>query len=229
MPRGRKPADPDSSRRDDVLRAAVDLFSSNPYEDISVDDLCKRAGVSHGLLSYYFGGKRGLFAAAVRQAWEEMVAWEKPRPEETTPAERVHGYVRRHFEYVVRYPERFEALMRTGHADKEVNALAMAAREHALVEIKASLGCPEHPSPRLRAAIWGWVGYMDHLALDWLQNRDLDINYITDLCVQALVFSVREANDVRFDDSELERLNLVIGPASDVPSAGSPESTTLAG
>ncbi len=52
------------SRRDLIVRAAVELFAANAYEDVSVDAVCERAGVAHGLLSYHFKGKRGLLTAA---------------------------------------------------------------------------------------------------------------------------------------------------------------------
>jgi len=46
-------------RREQLVVAALRLFSERPYEDVSIDDIANEANVAHGLLSYYFGGKRG--------------------------------------------------------------------------------------------------------------------------------------------------------------------------
>jgi AcrR family transcriptional regulator len=140
----------------------VELFSEKPYEDVSVDEVCAKAGVAHGLLSYYFGGKRGLFAAAAQKAWQELADWERPRDDERTAVARVHGFVRRHFDYADRHPQRFMTLMRTGHADKEVLDITTNARSEALEEIRASLGCPSAP-PRPAARC--------HLGLDGVHGQ----------------------------------------------------------
>jgi AcrR family transcriptional regulator len=193
-----------------IVDTAVKLFSEKPYEDISVDEVCAKAGVAHGLLSYYFGGKRGLFAAAVQKAWQELADAERARDDERTAVARVHGYVHRHFEYVSRHPQRFMTLMRTGHADREVLDIATNARSAALEEIRASLGCPSDPPARLRAAIWGWTGYMDNLTVEWLTHDDLDLDFVTDLRIQALVGSVRAANGRRYDvNAEFQALRQV--------------------
>lgn len=215
-PRGSR----DSIRRQQILDAALVLFSSKPYEDVSVDDVCAEAGVAHGLISYYFGGKRGLFAAAVKQAWIELVQAERPRNDEMSASERIHGFVRRHFEYVRKHPLRFATLMRTGHADRKVYEIVVGARAEALEGLQLSLGCPVDPPPALRAVLRGWMGYLDNMTLDWAMHRDLDIELVTELCVQALVAAVRSSAGQRFDAVvELDALGQVV--ASEPHSDGS--------
>jgi len=52
-------------RRDQLLAIALELFLTNDYDDVSVDDVAKVAGVSHGLVFQYFGSKKGLYVAAL--------------------------------------------------------------------------------------------------------------------------------------------------------------------
>ncbi|WP_342660261.1 Fatty acid metabolism regulator protein [Rhodococcus ruber] len=204
--RGRR----DSARRQQILDTALELFATRAYEDVSVDDVCDRAGVAHGLISYYFGGKRGLFAEAVRQAWNELLEYERPREDEQDASERIHGFVRRHFEYVAEHPHRFTTLMRTGHADREVYDIVIGARGEALAELQLSLGCPVNPPAQLRAALRGWMGYLDNMTLDWAFHRDLDLDVVTDMCVQALIGAVRATAGHRYDpDVELATLSRV--------------------
>lgn len=191
----------------------MELFSTRPYEDVSVDEVCAHAGVAHGLVSYHFGSKRRMFAAAVQQAWRELLDFEKPRSDEQTASAMMRGSVRRHFEYVQRHPQRFASLMCTGHADPDILETMVAARTEALAEIQAGLGCPMNPPPALRIALHGWAGLLEGMTLDYIHHHDLDIDEVVDLCVQALISAVRSADGHRYDvDVELATLDHVSGP-----------------
>lgn len=204
------------TRREALLAAALDLFAAHPYEDVSVDDVSAAAGVAHGLLSYHFGGKRGLFAATVRHAWHDLVAYEKPLATEVSAPERVRGFLWRHFEYARKHPARFRMLMRAGHADKHVMETLRAARFEGLTEVSAALGCPDRPSGLLRTAINGWVGYVDGVTVDWLEDESLQLHEVTNLCTQVLVAAVRSASELPLDgEQEAEFLGRVTGPPAD--------------
>ncbi|MDX6356287.1 MAG: Bacterial regulatory protein tetR family, partial [Streptomyces sp.] len=44
---------PNGARRQLIVDAAVELFSTRPYEDVYIDEICDLAGVvSHGLVNY---------------------------------------------------------------------------------------------------------------------------------------------------------------------------------
>lgn len=199
-----------SDRRSRLIAAALDLFAERPYEDVSVDEICARAEVAHGLLSYHFGGKRGLFASAVSEAWAELVSYELPLPYEHGAAERVRGYLTRHFHYARQHPERFRIMMRTGHADEQIMEILRAARRNAVKEIASALGCPEGAPQRLRTAITGWTGFVDTVTLDYIDNDSLHEEDLTDLCTQVLVAAVRSATGVPLEpEVELEALSHV--------------------
>ncbi|HKS47490.1 MAG TPA: TetR/AcrR family transcriptional regulator [Amycolatopsis sp.] len=209
------PARSKPNRRAALLHAALDLFATRPYDDVSVDEICARANVAHGLLSYHFGGKRQLFAAAVRLAWDELISYEKPLETEVTVVEKFRGYLSRHFDYFRRHPERFRLMTRSGHADDDVSEVLRSARQDAIKEIEASLGCPEGAPPRLRMAISGWAGFVDTVTLEYIEKSPVDIAEITDMCAQVLVASVRSASDIRVDAAvELEVMSRVVGQAN---------------
>lgn len=54
-------------RHAQILSAARRLFCSRPYSEVSMSDLAEAAGVTRGLLHHYFGSKRDLYLAVVRQ------------------------------------------------------------------------------------------------------------------------------------------------------------------
>ncbi len=58
---------------DDTLAKAVELFWQKGYEETSVRDLVKFTGVAHAGLYSAFGGKQGLFTAALRKYVDENI------------------------------------------------------------------------------------------------------------------------------------------------------------
>lgn len=51
---------PDNNRKK-LLRAAAELFAEKGFDAVSTRDLCTRANVNVAAISYYFGGKEGLY------------------------------------------------------------------------------------------------------------------------------------------------------------------------
>jgi AcrR family transcriptional regulator len=60
----RRPHDADASRRD-LLDAAAALFDERGYDGATVRDIGELAGVDPALIARYFGGKEGLYLAAL--------------------------------------------------------------------------------------------------------------------------------------------------------------------
>lgn len=50
-----------------LVAAAAEMLSATGPRSISVRDVARRAGVNHGQVHHYFGGKRGLLVAAMRK------------------------------------------------------------------------------------------------------------------------------------------------------------------
>src|SRR5690349_18598252 len=64
-----------SDAKDRLLDAAIKLVWRNSLGAVSVDDICKEAGVKKGSFYHFFPGKNELVAAAFR--WH----WAKARPD----------------------------------------------------------------------------------------------------------------------------------------------------
>jgi TetR/AcrR family transcriptional regulator len=67
----RRTRDPEASR-EALLRAATELFALHGYDGVRVAALARRAGVNKALISYYFGGKRPLYRAAIESSFREL-------------------------------------------------------------------------------------------------------------------------------------------------------------
>lgn len=63
-----RPSDPDKYRR--IIQAARDVLARNGYAEATISQVAAEAGVSRGLLHYYFTNKEDMMARAVRAGAE---------------------------------------------------------------------------------------------------------------------------------------------------------------
>ncbi|GIG66215.1 TetR/AcrR family transcriptional regulator [Phytomonospora endophytica] len=93
----RRAPEPDARRRDAertrrrLLDAAFDAFAEHGYAGARVQDIADRAGVNKQLITYYFGGKAGLYQA-LQEQW--LRREEALTPDGDTLADLVATYVR---------------------------------------------------------------------------------------------------------------------------------------
>ncbi|MFF5301963.1 TetR/AcrR family transcriptional regulator [Streptomyces sp. NPDC013161] len=92
--RRRHPKNPDRQRdpvgtRRAILSAAATEFGTHGFDEARVVRIAEAAGVSHQLITYYFGGKRGLYEALSEQWLEESMRVSQTH----TFAEAVRRYV----------------------------------------------------------------------------------------------------------------------------------------
>ena len=70
-------------RRAQLVALGVAFLADNPLDELSIEDLSARAGVSRGLLFHYFGSKQGLHREVVRTARDSMLHATEPVADET--------------------------------------------------------------------------------------------------------------------------------------------------
>ena len=64
--------------RELLLNAALEEFAAKGFAGARVQDIADRAGVNKQLITYYFGGKEGLFEALGRQWLEQEARFARP-------------------------------------------------------------------------------------------------------------------------------------------------------
>jgi AcrR family transcriptional regulator len=150
-----------------------------------MDDVARHAGVSHGLVYHYFPDKRHLYLAVLRWVAEQMLA-ATTADMSKSPRERLYGGLHAHLDFAERHASGYTALMGGGNGnDEEVRALCEEFRWRGLEEIMRSLNI-ERPSPTLRIALRGWVGFQEGAIVEWLNNRHLEREDLLDLLAQSL-------------------------------------------
>ena len=85
-----KPKDRDEAERK-LLKAAQDIFSEKGYEGASTRMIAERSGINLGLISRYFGNKKGLLLAVIEDMCTEA-ATALPYPPEKELASELNKY-----------------------------------------------------------------------------------------------------------------------------------------
>ncbi len=76
------------AKRESILEAAIELFSSYGYRRTSIEDVARRAGIAKGTVYIYFRNKEQLFGAVCQQVAEHFLeatdlASQRPLPLES--------------------------------------------------------------------------------------------------------------------------------------------------
>jgi AcrR family transcriptional regulator len=180
-------------RREQLLRLGLELFGQRSYDELSIDDIARAAGVSKGLLYHYFASKRDFYVAALRVAADELVAKTLERSFDD-PSEELRAVLDHYIDYVERHAAAYIALFRGGIGfDAEVSAIVEATRERFLDRLltRAALAAP---AARARTAFRGYIGFVEAAVLDWVARRDLGRHELRELCVRMAEASARAAS-----------------------------------
>lgn len=96
MPKPKKPEPRAKGRkketRENILKAALAVFSSYPYHGASIRMIGKLAGIEHPLISYYFPAKADLFRAVISELVEYHFKTETEQFREIKKMEPAEGF-----------------------------------------------------------------------------------------------------------------------------------------
>ncbi|MEZ4392518.1 MAG: helix-turn-helix domain-containing protein [Polyangiales bacterium] len=172
------------ARRAQLLALGLEVFATHAYDEVSIEDLAERAGISKGLLYHYFPTKRDYYAATVREAARQLLSL-TDLPDSIAPAERLHEGLARYLRFVERHASAYSTLLRGGiGSDPEVAAVIEETRQALLARIVRGLG---EVDPTLRLTLRGWIGFVEATSLEWLDRRELDRDEMLALWIAALL------------------------------------------
>ncbi|MBM7457642.1 TetR/AcrR family transcriptional regulator [Rhodococcus coprophilus] len=161
-------------RRAQLIELGVELLASRPLEQISVEDIADRAGVSRGLLFHYFASKHDFHVAVVQHISSDML--ERTAPDENLdPMEMLRGTVVAYVDYVTERPGTYVSMLRGSvSADPDMRSVFEATRR-AMVERTVthlpSIGID--PDATVRLAVRGWVAFVEDITIAWLQQQGI--------------------------------------------------------
>jgi AcrR family transcriptional regulator len=164
----------------------MELFSRRAYEEISVDEIADRAGISRGLLYHYFPTKRDFYAAVTRAAAEEVEILTAPVPSMPV-GQQLRAGIEAFLAYAESHPHGFLSAYRGGIAgDRKVRAMVERGRRRQTRRILQALGAKgEHP-PAVRLAVYGWTAMVQAVTAEWLERPEIDRAQLADMLTDAL-------------------------------------------
>jgi AcrR family transcriptional regulator len=160
------------ARRQQLLERGAELFARHGYERLTMARIAREAGISKALLFHYFPSKQAYFAATLEQAAAELAAATEPDPDKP-PLEQLASSLDAYLRWVERHAAAYEKLIRSVGAVPEVRELVDRVRDQTAERILAGIA-PGPPGPALRAAVRGWLWFIDGAVLDWIEHRDID-------------------------------------------------------
>ena len=158
-------------RRRRLLDLGARLFTEHAYDEISMSQIARAAGISKALLYHYFPSKRDYFVATLAGGAEELRTRVEPDPG-LPPAQALAGSVDAYLTWIEENAEAYEKLFRSAGAVPEVRELVEGVRGATAQRILEGLDATDNP--RARIAVRGWLWFMDGACLDWIARRDLD-------------------------------------------------------
>jgi AcrR family transcriptional regulator len=171
-------------RRQQLLERGAELFTSHPYDKLSMSKIAEEAGISKGLLYHYFPSKRAFFEATLG-AWAEQLR-ERTEPDpDLPPVEQLQGSLDGFLSMVEENAGAYRNLMQSATVP-EIRDLIEEVRRLTAERILGGLYADGAP-PKARTAVSGWLWFMDGACLDWIEHRDVEREELRDLLLGVLM------------------------------------------
>jgi AcrR family transcriptional regulator len=177
-------------RRKQLLELGTELFARHGYEELTMAQIAREAGISKALLYHYFSSKQAYFVATLEQAAAELAEATEPDPGRP-PVEQLAGSLDAFLAWVEKHMGAYDKLIRSVGAVPEVREMVERVRNETAERILA--GLPNARTPELRAAVRGWLWFMDGVVLDWIEHRDIERARLHGLLLGTLLGAVTAA------------------------------------
>ncbi|MFC5678536.1 TetR/AcrR family transcriptional regulator [Aeromicrobium endophyticum] len=159
-----------AERRQQIIDAARELYVDRPYDAVSSSELADAAGVARGLINHYFGDKRELFLAVMR---ESIMMPERALPEldGKTLEQRAAMTMDWILEAATTYGQAWVAASGAAnlHGSSDIQQIVDEADDRAARLVLDALGLPD--TPHLRARLRPMAALTKAVCREWLQQE----------------------------------------------------------
>ena len=155
-------------RRAQLVQIGLELLPSTPVQELTIDEVARRAGISRSLLFHYFATKRDYYTAVTRAAadllWEHLLP-----PPGTSPEEQVSGMLDRYVGWVETFRESHLAFVRGAAGGDPWVAEVYEETRGRLVEVAlTALELPD--DARRRQLVLAWFAFTEDLVGQWTRD-----------------------------------------------------------
>lgn len=173
-------------RRSQLLDVGAEMFGAHSYEDVLMEDVAARAGVSRGLMYRYFPGKRDFFAAIFQRDSDRLLEASRIDPGLPLPGQVLAG-LDAHLDYFLAHKHNILTANRGALAgDPMVQAIISDELATLRDRMLGASGQQGHPRQVVSMALHGWLAFVRAVCVEWLQRPELSREDVRALCFDAL-------------------------------------------
>jgi AcrR family transcriptional regulator len=159
-------------RREQILDAANALFAERAYDEVSIEDVARAAGVTRGLVHHYFGGRNDVYIALLERLGAQRED-QLPPPAGRSARARVADTVARWLDWTEANRPIWLATIARGEdiADPEVRQVVADLVRRAVAILAAHHADIAQDTPRLRYALECWTALNRAATRRWLRGE----------------------------------------------------------
>ena len=185
-------------RRSELLTLGAEVFGQRPYDEVRIDEIAERAGVSRALMYHYFPDKRAFFAAVVRAEGERLFAATNTPPQPGLGLfEQIRAGVLAYLEYDEAHPHgAWAAYMGMGRSDPVLRGIDDVDNDRQANRIIDRItGALDEPlgatvERDLRVVVYGWLAFTFEMCRQRVVDPSIDAGSVADTCAHALLDAV---------------------------------------
>jgi AcrR family transcriptional regulator len=197
MAEARRRLSPDD-RRNELLALGAEVFGERPYDEVRIDEIAERAGVSRALMYHYFPDKRAFFAAVVRAEGERLFEATNTPPEpDQSLFDQVRQGVLAYLSYDEEHPHgAWAAYVGMGRSDPVLRGIEDIDNdrqaERIVARIHAAMGdaLDSKVERDLRITVYGWLAFTFEMCRQRLIDPSIDAGHLADACAHALLDAI---------------------------------------
>jgi AcrR family transcriptional regulator len=192
-------------RRAELLALGAEVFGQRPYDEVRIDEIAERAGVSRALMYHYFPDKRAFFAAVVKGQADQLFETTNTPPPGQSLFEEVRGGVLAYMQYHQEHPHAaWAAYVGLGRSDPVLLGIDDEAKdrqmEHIMsrivdVDASASNLAPDVERD-LRIVVHGWLALTFEVCRQRIIHPETDAGHLSDTCAHSLLDAIIRVNNV---------------------------------
>ncbi|GAA2817919.1 helix-turn-helix domain-containing protein [Kitasatospora sp. CM 4170] len=184
-----------ADRRAQLLSVGAQLFAARPYEEVLMEDVAERAGVSRALLYRHFPSKHDLFAAVYQQAADELLAETRLDPAHTLVEQLAQG-MDAHLDYFVANRHAVLAANRVLAGDPVIQTIMNNELDALRARLLGVLPLADEAARRaVSGVLRSWLVFVQVLCVDWLAEETCSRAELRDVCIGAVLGAVRPLLD----------------------------------
>ncbi|BCZ20614.1 TetR family transcriptional regulator [Mycobacterium senriense] len=184
------------------------MFGKRPYDEVRIDEIAERAGVSRALMYHYFPDKRAFFAAVVKDEADRL--YENTNMDDATGLtmyEEVRTGVMAYMAYHEQNPEAaWAAYVGLGRSDPVLLGVDDEAKNRQLEHIMTRITDLVAKTPArklepdverdLRVICHGWLAFTFELCRQRIIDPTTDADRLADACAHSLFDAIARVPEI---------------------------------